>query len=379
MDTNIMMRRSWAEIDIEQLKRNYYVYRAHLPSDAEIMAVVKADAYGHGGVRCALALQDIGVAFFAVATIKEAIALRENGVRGEILVLGYTPIEFAWAIAKYDITQTLVSEEYAERLAQVSGTMIKCQFAIDTGMNRIGLDVTDKKRCAEIISKYSKVFELNGIFTHLCVADSESESDIEFTKKQISSLGELVESLGDVNLKYVHCMNSAGGLFHSFKDFGIEKNIVRLGIILYGLKPDISNRLPDGIKPVLSWKTVVAAVHTVKSGEGIGYGRSHIAQSDMRVATIPTGYADGYSRHLSNKGYVLIRGKRADIVGRVCMDQMMVDVSDIPDVTVEDEVVLLGESGEEVITADDLAAIAGTIGYEIVCDISNRVEKYVLR
>ena len=149
--------------------------------------------------------------------------------------------------------------------------------------------------------------------------------------------------------------------------------------MLYGLKPDIANTLPDGIKPVLSWKSVVSCVNTVHSGESIGYGRSYVAQKEMRVATIPTGYADGYSRHLSNKGYVLIRGRKASIVGRVCMDQMVVDVSNIPDVAMEDEVVLIGESGDEILTADDLASIAGTIGYEIVCAISKRVERYILK
>ena len=379
MDRNIMIKRSWTEIDLGQLIKNYYIYKTQLPSDTEIMAVVKADAYGHGDVQCALALQEAGVSFFAVATVKEAILLRENGINAEILVLGYTPMEFAWVLAEYDITQTLISEEYAERLAETSKTRIKCQFAINTGMNRIGLDGTDVKKCAELIHKYSEVFDLNGIFTHLCAADSECDSDVEFTKNQISCFDEIVHSLGDIKLKYIHCMNSAGGLFYSFSSAGAAKDIVRLGIILYGLKPDINNRLPEGIKPVLSWKTVVSAVNTVRAGESIGYGRSYVAQNDMRVATIPTGYADGYSRHLSNKGYVLIRGKRAQIVGRVCMDQMMVDVSDIPEAAMEDEVVLLGVSGEEVLTADDLAAIAGTIGYEIVCGISKRIERYILK
>lgn len=379
MYCNIMMKRSWTEIDLGQLIKNYYIYKTQLPRDTEIMAVVKADAYGHGDVQCALALQETGVSFFAVASIKEAILLRENGVRGEILILGYTPIDFAWALTEYDITQTLISEEYAERLAEVSKGKIKCQFAIDTGMKRIGLDGRDKEKCVELIHKYSEVFELNGIFTHLCVADSECDSDVEFTKDQISCFAEIVDLLGDIKLKYIHCMNSAGGLFYSFNSANSAKAMVRLGIMLYGLKPDISNSLPNGIKPVLSWKSVVSAINTVHEGESIGYGRSYIAQREMRVATIPTGYADGYSRQLSNKGYVLIRGKRARIVGRVCMDQMMVDISDIPDATVEDEVVLLGKSGDEVLTADDLALIAGTIGYEIVCGISKRTERYVLK
>ena len=172
-------------------------------------------------------------------------------------------------------------------------------------------------------------------------------------------------------MPFKHCLNSAGGLWHktNFSDF------VRMGIVLYGLKPDYLNSLPVGIKPVLSWKSIVSMIKDVKKGDTIGYGRTYIVKNSMRVATIPTGYADGYPRLLSNKGYVLINGFKAPIVGRVCMDQMIVDVSNIPDVKYESEVVLLGNSGNETITADDLAVQIGTIGYEIVCGISKRVER----
>ncbi len=374
MNIDSMVRRSWAEVDLSQLCENYRIYRSAICDGMNVMAVIKADAYGHGDVRCALALQEDGVDIFAVSNIKEAIKIREGGVRGEILVLGYTPVELWKEILRYDITQTLVSEEYAEALSCVAQEKIKCQFAIDTGMNRIGLDAELPDDCDRVIRKYANLFSLNGIFTHLCVADGDSESEVGFTDRQRALFAGVAERIADLDLKYIHCMNSAGGLFHSTTK-GYRGDIARLGIVLYGLKPDRSNTLPEGIMPVLTWKTVVSMVKTVKAGETIGYGRTYSVDRDMKIATLPTGYADGYNRLLSNKGYVLIKGKRADIVGRVCMDQMMVDVTDIADVAMGDEVILIGNSGCESITADDMAELVGTIGYEIVCDISKRVDR----
>lgn len=361
-------RRSWVEIDIHQLKNNLDIYRSVLPKNAEIMAVVKADAYGHGDDRISAELNSLGISLFAVSNIDEALLLRRAGVIGEILILGYTPIELAGELLKYDITQTLLSEDYAEKLLTYSDK-IKCQFAIDTGMNRIGIDAKDACRCADIIRKYAGRCILNGIFSHLCCADGDSDGDIQYTKNQLESFEKVAGMVSDLDLEYVHCFNSAGGLYYTDKTK--YNKIVRLGIVLYGLKPDYSNRLPDGIKPVLTWKTVVSLVKTIEAGESVGYGRSFIAEKRMRLATLPTGYADGYDRRLSNCGYVMINGKRASIVGRVCMDQMMVDVSDIDGVEVGDEVVLLGEG----LSADDMAALIGTIGYELVCGISKRVAR----
>lgn len=201
------------------------------------------------------------------------------------------------------------------------------------------------------------------------MADTPEQN--EFTEKQIKLFEEIATRVSDLNLSYCHCMNSAGGLWHN-SDVSC---FARLGIILYGLKPDYMNTLPDGIEPALSWKSVVSMVKEVKPGDTIGYGRSFIVEHPMRIATVPTGYADGYPRLLSNKGWVLINGCKAPILGRVCMDQMMVDVTAISDVEYESEVVLLGKSGNEVITADDLANLIGTIGYEIVCGISKRVKR----
>lgn len=364
---NVHSQRSWVEINLSYLYNNVKVYSAHLPSTTQIMAVVKADAYGHGDKVVAKYLSDRGIRHFAVSNIDEAIHIRTAGVEGQILILGYTPIERAGELIKYDVTQTLLSEDYADKLA-ATGLSVKCQFAIDTGMRRIGLNTDNLENCEKVIREYSQRLNLNGLFTHLCVADTPEQND--FTKKQIDLFEMVVSRVSELSLS-CHCMNSAGGLWHKSD----ESCFARLGIILYGLKPNYMNVLPEGIKPALSWKSVVSMVKCVYPGDTIGYGRSYMVNQPMTIATIPTGYADGYPRLLSNKGYVLINGRKAPIVGQVCMDQMMVDVTDIPDVRFESEVVLIGESGGEVITADNLANMIGTIGYEIVCGINKRVDR----
>ena len=355
--------RSWVEINLQQLKQNFEIYKALQPEGREIMAVVKADAYGHGDKEVAGMLDAIGVKYFAVSNIDEAIHVR-SVTDSEILILGYTPIDMAGKLVENNITQALLSEEYAEQLLSTA-LPIKCQFAIDTGMRRIGLNADDADECERVIRKYKK--NLTGLFTHLCVADTPEQN--EFTNGQIKKFNAVCERVADLNLSS-HCMNSAGGLWHTGKSA-----YSRLGIILYGLKPDYMNTLPEGVEPVLTWKSVVSMVKNVKPRDTIGYGRSYTVEKPMTIATIPTGYADGYSRLLSNKGWVLINGKKASIVGRICMDQMMVDVSEIEGVAIGTEVILLGQSGNERITADDLANLYGTIGYEIVCGINKRVKR----
>lgn len=359
-----MLKRSWLEIDLSQIVANYTAFKSYLAPKQDIMAVIKADAYGHGSCAIAKRLQSIGCTNFAVSNIEEAIVLREAGINGQILILGYTPISYSKELRHYDITQALLSETYAKAL---SSKEIKAQFAINTGMNRIGLDATELGHCEEIIRDYYRQYNLTGLFTHLCVADTPSDND--FTLNQIKAFKDVVKTVSDLKLPYIHCMNSAGGMWH--KPYG---NLVRLGIILYGLKPSYTNTLPDEIKPVVQWKSVISMVKTVFPGESIGYGRTFLVKSKMRIAIIPTGYADGYNRLLSNKGFVFIRGKKAPIVGRICMDQITVDVTNIPEANFEDEVTLLDNSFD----ADDMAHLIDTIGYEIVCGISRRVSRIYL-
>lgn len=361
--------RSWVEISKQSLINNYTIYRKMISQDIDIMAVVKANAYGHGDDFITKTLYDNGVRFFAVSNVDEAIRIRKIARISKILVLGYTPLERIDDIQKYDITQALLSEEYAQKLTSL-GISIKCQFAIDTGMRRIGLNADLPDDCERIIRLYNRKLKLDGLFTHLCVADTPSQNN--FTEKQISLFENIITRVEDLKLPYCHCLNSAGGLWHQTK----LSRFVRLGIILYGLKPDYVNTLPNGIKPILSWKSVISMVKIVNPGDTIGYGRAYVVHKPMRIATIPTGYADGYSRLLSNKSCVLINGKKAPIVGQICMDQMMVDVSEITDAKMNSEVVLIGRSGDQIITADDLASIYGTIGYEVVCGINKRVDRF---
>lgn len=259
----------------------------------------------------------------------------------------------------------------------LSGKGVKAQFAIDTGMNRIGLDADDVNFCERIIRQCNNQYELTGIFTHLCVLDTATDESRKFTEQQISKFCNVADRGNDLNLPYVHCYNSAGGLYHGIKD-NIGK-IIRLGIVLYGLKPDYNNLLPVGIKPAFSWKSVVSMIKKLRPGESVGYGNTFIANREMKIATIPTGYADGYRRELSNKGYVLIKGYKSPIIGRVCMEQMMVAITDIEvkglNISVGDEVILIGGNEERQITTDYIVALIGTIGYEIVCGISKRVPR----
>lgn len=376
---NQIEKRSWIEINLSQLKQNYLIYKNSLRKDAEIMAVIKADAYGHGDVQVARLLAQCGVRLFAVSNIDEAVGLREAGIQGEILILGYSSVSYARTLWDYDLTQAIVDEKYAEALSE-AGLQIKCQFAIDTGMNRIGLDGDNPEECERIIRQYNGKLNLNGIFTHLCVADTDNEECHSFTISQIEKFKVIADRISDLEFPFVHCCNSAGGLFYlsDKRQFDGINNIVRLGIILYGLKPDSSNILPSGIEPAMEWKSQISMVKEVNSGETIGYGRTYKVEKQSKIATVTTGYADGLNRLLSNKGFVMINGHKAPIVGRICMDQTLVDVTGIPDVKMGTRVTLLGRSNSLVYTADDMAKDLGTIGYEIICNITKRVQRFYI-
>lgn len=370
---NQVEKRSWVEVDVAQLRKNYRIYKSLLNDDTRIMAVIKADAYGHGDVMVAKMLSEEGCRMFAVSNIDEAVGLRNAGIEGEILILGYSSVKYAKTMKFLDVTQTIVSEEYAEALS-ATGYKNKCQFAIDTGMNRIGLDADNPIECERVIRKFASSLEINGIFTHLCVADSSDNEDKAFTLNQIKKFDIVAAKVKDMSLPYVHCCNSAGG--QHYLNQCQNNSIVRLGIVLYGLKPDVGNSIPEGIKSPLSWKSVISLVKEVSGGESLGYGRTYRVKKTMRIATVTTGYADGFNRHLSNKGFVLIHGQKAPIVGRICMDQTLVDVSHIANVKMGDKVTLLGGEGNIEYNADDMAQDLGTIGYEVICNISKRVQRF---
>lgn len=378
MQDKKLLKRAWAEIHLDRLKRNVEKCRSLITTPCELMCVVKANCYGHGIERVIPCLQDeAGIDWFAVSNLVEAIELRELGVSGEILILGYTPAENAASLVEYDIIQAVTEYGYAQKLSKNCpvGEKIRVHIAIDTGMTRIGLRAdSTEELCSEVkrIVELQRI-EVEGLFTHLSVADSRADDDIAFTKAQIEKICGLKKELNKrlVVIKYLHFLNSAGAAYH----FDPRSDLARFGIMLYGLKPDYNTPLSIELEPVMELKAAVSQVKTVEVGVPVSYGRTYTTDKPTRIATVTIGYADGYPRLLSGKASVLIKGKRAGIIGRVCMDQLMIDVTDIPDAAEGDIVTLFGTDGEETITVDSLADSYGSIGYEIVCGISPRVPR----
>ncbi|MDE6501993.1 MAG: alanine racemase [Ruminococcus sp.] len=369
------LKRAWAEISIGQLRRNVEIIKNLNSESTEIMAVVKADAYGHGDEHiCRCLYEECGIKYFAVSNLDEAITVRGYCPEAEILILGYTPPEYAHEISQYNIIQGVVSTEYAHKLVQNTPSEIRCHIKIDTGMGRIGLKHDTPELCAEEIESIMKTEKLSveGIYTHFAVADSDSPDNIAYTDRQEKFICDTYDVLvkHGIHIPHIHFMNSAGTCYRN----NPKSTLSRAGIIMYGLHPDISLDIPDGLKPVMSVKAVISHVKTVQKGDCISYGRTFTADKEMKIATVTVGYADGYSRLLSSKGEILVHGKRCKIVGRVCMDQLMIDVSDV-ETHSGDIVTLIGTDGNESITADELANLYGTIGYEVVCGISKRVPR----
>lgn len=372
------LKRAWAQIHLQRLKNNVEKVKSLLKEPTELMCVVKANCYGHGIEQIIPFLQDeAGVDWFAVSNLIEAIELRELGATGEILILGYTPPENVPELIAYDIIQTVTEVEYAKKLARncpINGS-VRVHIAFDTGMTRLGIDTCDiSKACdeAQTIVNLDRI-EVEGIFSHLSVADSEAQTDLDYTSSQIEKLMAIKSELNKrlVITKYVHFMNSACLAYHNDE----RSDLARVGIMLYGLKPNGERELPVDLEPVMELKACVSQVRDVKAGTDISYGRTYTTPKDRKIAVVTIGYADGYSRLLSGKASVLIKGQFAPVVGRVCMDQLMIDVSDIDGVCEGDVVTLIGRDGDNEITADGLASLYGTIGYEIVCGISPRVPR----
>lgn len=372
------LKRAWAQIHLERLKRNVEKCKALLKEPTELMCVVKANCYGHGIEKIIPFLQDeAGIDWFAVSNLVEAIELRDLGVTGEILILGYTPPENAPELTEYDIIQAVTELSYAQKLARHCpvNESVRVHIAFDTGMTRIGIATEDILKACDEAKKIVNLerIEAEGIFTHLSVADSDDESDLAYTSCQIEKLMQVKRELNKrmVLTKYVHFLNSAGLAYHNDE----RSDLARVGIMLYGLKPNGDMALPVDLEPVMELKACVSQVKDVSKGADISYGRTYTTSRDSKIAVVTIGYADGYSRLLSGKASVLIKGELAPVVGRVCMDQLMIDVTDIVGVCEGDVVTLIGRDGDKEITADELASLYGTIGYEIVCGISPRVPR----
>lgn len=366
--------RCYAEISLEAIGHNIREVKKRLPEGVKLLGVVKANAYGHGAVPIASYLEN-QVDYFATATIEEAVELRENGISAPILILGYVSPSQYGDLVEYDITQTIDSYAQAlalEKEAARQNWKAKAHLAVDTGMTRIGFQVTEHD--ADVAAKIADLphIELEGMFTHFSCADQEDKTYCSMQMEKYDKMTALLAERG-VTIPLRHICNSAGIM--EFDDHRFE--MVRSGIITYGIYPseEVKKERLDLI-PALSWKSHVIHVKEVGPGIGVSYGATYVTEKPMtRIATVSAGYADGYPRALSNQGCVLIHGKKAPIIGRICMDQMMVDVTDIPDVQVEDVVTLVGTDGDETITIEEIANPAARFDYEMLCDISSRVTR----
>lgn len=363
--------RSWREISLANLEHNVRTLSALMPRGCEMMAVLKTDAYGHGAFWIAARLEQMGLRAFAVATIDEGISLRRYGVRGEILILGYTSVRRARELKKYRLAQTIISLPYARELEE-QRIRVRVHLKIDTGMHRLGIPARETGQILEVFSM--EHLDVKGIFTHLCCCDSRLEEDVAFTRGQIGQFNGLLRHLkaGGISVPKVHAQSSFGLLNYPDLTYGY----VRAGIALYGVlsSPSDNPLCKPSLRPVLSLKTRVALIRRIPEGSSLGYGRCFTAKRESVIAILPAGYGDGYPRNLSNgRGYVLIRGQRAPVAGRICMDQMAVDVTAIPGASVGDAAVLIGRDGGEEITAQEVAQRAGTIGNELLCRLGTRL------
>lgn len=367
-------RRVVANIDLSAIEHNIKCLYNHMPVPKPIIAVIKADGYGHGATQIANRLEGMTEIYgFATATTEEALTLRNAGISKPILILGYVFEEDYRLIIENDISIAIFDYESAKKYSEIATSInktAKAHLKVDTGMSRIGVFPDESGlHVAKLINELQNI-KVEGVFTHFARAD---ELNLDAANKQLEAFTSFVTLLKENNIcpDIVHCANSAAIL--QIPDAQIS--VVRAGIVIYGLWPSEEMMSVDiDLKPAMSLVSHIAYIKEIKAGRAVSYGGTYVAPTDVRIATIPVGYADGYPRGLSNKGYVLINGQRAPIVGRVCMDQFMVNITDI-EANRFDEVILLGSSGGENITAEELGDISGRFNYELVCDITSRVPR----
>lgn len=369
----VQFDRTKVVINLDNIRYNVNELKKKVDPASKIMFVIKADGYGHGAVRIMEYLGE-SVDAYGVAVINEAVALRENGCGKLILILGYTPKSCLKHVIMYNISQTVTDYETARLLSEeavMQGVNARIHIKLDTGMGRIGF--LPGNESVETIRKISELpnIIMEGCFTHFSKAD---EKDLSYTEKQYETYIEMLEKLerAGVTFELKHACNSAAVIQFPKADL----DMVRLGIASYGLYPseDIDKSVIE-LRPAMEWKTIISYIKTVEPGTRISYGGTYTADSVKRIATVPVGYADGYPRALSNIGRVIVNGISAPIVGRVCMDQFMIDVTGIPDVKVEDSVTLVGRDGNELISVEEIADYGNSLNYEVICDVGKRVPR----
>ncbi len=359
---------TWVNVDLSAITSNvrYYVER----TNRLIMAVVKANAYGHGAVAVSNAALGAGATWLAVARVEEALELREAEIDAPILILGFAPPEQVDAMIAANVSLTVWDPKQVEHIAEVAANLerpAKLHLKVDTGMSRLGVTLGHAVEMAQAISRHSSL-ALEGVFTHFARAD---EADPEATRAQLEGFQSLVESLESHGLRppVVHSANSAAGLAYPNTWF----DLVRLGIAMYGLHPSAARRLPGRFRPALSWKSSLAMVKTLPPGRGVSYGHIYQTNTEERIGTVPVGYADGFRRIADNQ--VIVAGRKVPVIGRVTMDQIMVQLDSVPHARVGDEVVLIGVQDGVSISAEEIAERWGTINYEVTSGISKRVPR----
>ncbi len=374
------LKRTWAEVNLDAIAHNFHTIKAALGEHCRPIAIVKADAYGHGAVPVTRALQAAGADFFGVSNLEEALQLRRGGIEAPILILAYTPPEEAARLSDYNIIQTLLTPDYAEslnRAAKAVGCRVRAHLKLDTGMSRVGLSCRD----AEVIEQAAAIcrlshLEVEGVFTHFASADEAEDGG--YTDSQFDRFMQVTDALKarGIALSMRHCCNSAATMTRP----AMHLDGVRPGIILYGLAPDPTwmSAIME-LQPAMELKTVVSMVKTIPAGTPVSYGRTYIADHGMTIATIPIGYADGYPRCMSGRARMLVNGQFAPVIGRVCMDQCMLDVTHIPGVEAGSVVTVFGHDGDNHLPVEEVAGLDNTINYETVCLIGKRVPRVYLQ
>ncbi len=377
-------RRTWAEVSLDAIEHNFKTIQKQLKPKTLVCCVIKADAYGHGAETLAKEYEAMGADWFAVSNLEEAMQLRNAGIKLPILILGYTPPSMAVKLSELNIAQAVLSAEYGEALsneAVKSNVTVRIHIKLDTGMSRIGFLYQNPSRDTDVIDSIEKVCRLpalnaEGIFTHFAVADDGNDG-CAYTIMQYDNLMKAIGLLEqrDITFKIKHCANSAA--IFDYPDMQLD--MVRPGVILYGLMPSDKMKHKIDLIPAMELKSIVSLVKTVEPQTSVSYGRMFVTKKPTKIATVPIGYADGYPRQLYVRGSMLVRGRKAKIIGRVCMDQLMLNVTSVPEVREGDLVTVFGRDGEASITLDELAAYNHTINYELVCMISKRVPRIYYR
>lgn len=380
---NRLVKRTWATVNLDHIAHNFRLIRQIAGEECKVMGVVKADGYGHGDYNIAKVLVEESADFLGVSSLDEALALRRYFDAIPILILGYTPPDQVAHLSRFHITQTVFSNEYADALShacQEAGCQVEIHIKIDTGMSRIGF-VCDQFSLEQCIQEASACFEkprlvVKGIFTHFAVADELCEESVRYTRQQYQLFNSVCNGLRERGLDpgLRHCCNSGAVL--NFPE--MKMDMIRPGILLYGLFPseEIRNRID--LRPAMELRSVVTLVKEIGPGVSVSYGRTYTSSQPMVLATVPIGYADGFPR-TSQGACVLIHGQRAKVVGRVCMDQLMVDVTHIPQVKAGDSVVIFGKDGKEEISIEEFSSFSQTINYESICSIGTRVPRVYLK